>query len=206
MQKGTLKTWRFIVPPVIFFSLLFIVSRILGFTNIKPPSNPKDVIYNIPYLAIAVIYYISPLRSWANGVFHKRVNENLRIKLLSIAGVQDDPDRFSWARVKDVFYRRIDSDPSLKERSGDIMANGLIWSSLADLTALSVMFFVATIGLWIAGIENAPDAAVVMAGIALASRMLQDVVTTRHIQMGDDQVRYIAQFQQEVLAEEIRNL
>ena len=110
MKKGTLKTLRFIAPAVIFFTLLFIVSQILGFTNIGRPENTKDAMYNVAYLALAAIYYVSPLRSWSNGLFHKRVNENLRFRLVMIAGLEDDPKRYSWSKVKNVFYRRIDGD------------------------------------------------------------------------------------------------
>jgi hypothetical protein len=206
MKKGTLKTLRFIAPPIIFFTLLFIASKMLDFTNIGPPLTAKDAVYNVGYLALAAIYYITPLRNWANGIFHKRVNENLRFRMVMIAGLEDDPDRFSWSRVKDVFYRRIDSDTSLKERSGDIMTNGLIWTTLADVTVLSVIFFLGMIGLWIAKFDNAPEAAVVMACIAVASRFMQDVVTARHIDMGNDQVRYMAQYHHDVIASEMSAL
>lgn len=206
MTKGTLKTLRFIAPPIVFFSLLFVVSKMLHFTNVGSPLNAKDAAYNVGYLALAGLYYITPLRSWTNGIFHRRVNENLRYRMVVIAGLDDDSSRYPWSRVKDVFYRRIDSDQSLKERSGDIMVNGLIWSTLADLTALSLIFFVGMIGLWIAKFDNAPEAAVVMASIAIASRVMQDLVTARHIDMGNDQVSYMAQYHRDVISEEMSKL
>ena len=206
MKKGTLKTWRFIAPPIIFFTLLFIVSKMLEFTKVGPPINAQDAVYNVGYLALAAIYYITPLRDWANGIFHKRVNENLRFRMVMIAGLEDDPDRFPWSKVKDIFYRRIDNDTSLKERSGDIMTNGLIWTTLADVTALSVIFFLGMIGLWTAKFDGAPEAAAVMACIAVASRLMQDLVTARHIDMGNDQIRYMAQFHRDVITSELSAL
>ena len=206
MSRGTLKTMRFIIPAILCAVLFGLMSQMLGFTKFQIPTSFKDAIYNAPLVAIAVFYGYSPFRSLANGRFYDRVNENIRTQMVRISGLPDDLNRFRWDRVKDVFYRRVDSDESLKKRSEDIMANGLIWTSLADLTILSALFALASGIFWFLGFKGGAEATAVMALTSVASRLMQDVSTRRHIDLGNDQLKYIAQYQHDAVKQEMAAL
>lgn len=206
MQRGTLKNIRLVMPAVIIAILFFVLSRMLGFTKVKMPDNLKDALYNAPLVAIGVIYAYSPLRDLANRKFHQRVNENIRARLVRIAGLADDPNKYEWKRVKNVFYRQIDADPSLGKRSEDIMFNGVIWTSLADLSIISMMFVVFAVILWIAKFDGAAEATAVMGCICIASRLLQILSTSRHVALGNDQLDYMEQFRRDAIIADMASL
>jgi hypothetical protein len=201
-----LKIVRFIAPAIIIAVFAFLLGQLLGYTSIRMPSDLKDAMYNIPLLGIAVVYYVSPLRHFANSRFYRRVNENIRSRMVAIAGVADKPDKFTWTKVKNIFYNIIDHDESLTKRSESILFNGAIWTTVADVTALSVLFALLSALLWWLGFDGAPTTFVLFVLLALFSTALQVAVTRKHISMGDDQLGQIEQYHKSQVATEISAL
>ncbi len=194
MTRSTLKIVRFIAPAIIIAVFVFFLGRLLGYTSLKMPTDLKDAMYNIPLLIVAIVYYASPIRSFANSRFHQRVNENIRIRMVAIAGVTDRPDRYTWNKIKNIFYNIIDHDESLTKRSETIMFNGAIWTTLADVTALSALFALLSALFCALGFQGALTALAAFVLLALLSLALQFAVTKKHVNMGDDQLDQIEQY------------
>lgn len=205
MKRGTLKTIRFLAPPIIILTLYSLAAKSLGFDEIAVPQSAKDLWFNVPALIMALAYYLSPLRSWANSGHHKNVQLNIRTKLLRAGQVTDAGD-ISTSKVMNVFYRQIDNDESLKARSEDIMFNGAIWTTLADLVSLSSLFSLGLFIAWLVGALESFGISLGLASLAIGSAILQYLTTQKHIQMSNGQLEYIADHKREEVRADFQSI
>ncbi|MDN4633408.1 hypothetical protein QCD71_17935 [Sphingomonas sp. PsM26] len=206
MTSNTLKIIRLITPPLIVLILGVVFLSFFGLKIIRIPEKLEDAAFSIPTIIIALLYYITPFRSWANGAHHKHINENIRSRLVLIANLRDDPVKYSWKKVKNVFYRQIDSDGSLKKRSEDIMFNGAIWTSLADLTVISAGYSIIGLIPLFLQIRKSLLSLTVMILITVLSICLQKLVTRKHFSMGIDQLDYMEQFRRNEIISDMTKL
>ena len=206
MKRGTQQFVRFWIPPLAGIVLYSVLANIVGYTEIELPDSPNEYWFNLPLLAIAFAYYVLPFRKWANSSFHHAINENIRKRLVSIANVDDAPDTLTWDRVKNVFYNQVDNDNSLTSRSEAIRFNGTLWTSAADVTVISILFFIFSIVLWSIEIDNAQIGMPVFGGIALLSLLVQAILTRKHMEMSNDQLDYIDQYRKNEVKTGIQGL
>lgn len=202
MTRGALKQWRLVIPVVIFFGLYSWAANSLGFKEIAIPTSIDEVFFNLPALLAVLAYNVLPLRKWTNAGHHRAVQENIRKKIASIAGIENSED-LPQKRVMDTFYRQIDNDPTLKAKSEIIMSNGLIWTSLADLSVLSIIYAVFSIITYFIELFESDILFIQYAALAIISLLFQMVVTKRHIRLSDDQLEYMANFRSDEITSDI---
>lgn len=116
-------------------------------------SKKGFVFYIIPII-LGYIYYALGLRN----LFFKKpiqtIRENIRDRLVS--KFDNDPsispysDRLKEnSNIIEIFYRFVDSDPSLMEKSNNVRFNGVFLSSSADACIISIFAFVVYLALCI---------------------------------------------------------
>jgi hypothetical protein len=190
MGIGLLKLVRFVVPA----ALILVFSKLLGFltgwwTTTLPDLEKSQYLPSI--IIPAVLYYITPLRQWINAPHHGRIKERLRSGLVQIAGYPDREDRYTWKKLSPLFYDLVDQDESLKQKSSLARANGAIWTSFADSTALAILFFLASMLLYWLGVEDAFIAGMIFLVIIALSLAGSLVCTSKHIKIGAEQLEVI---------------
>lgn len=190
MELGILKIIRLIVPAAIIIVFAKLLGFITGWWTTTIPDFEKA--QYIPSVIVpAVIYYITPLRQWINAPHHRRISEKLRSGLVQITGYPDQQDKYTWKKLRPAFFSLIDQDESLKKKATLAYSNGAIWTSFADATALSVLFFLASILLLWLRVEHADIAAiafVITGGISFIGSI---VCTRKQIEIGAEQLEII---------------
>lgn len=73
--------------------------------------------YSLILLIPAVLYYITPIRGWINQASHARITENLRAGMVEIAEYDDEPQKYSWANLRSLFFTIVDEDKSLSTKA-----------------------------------------------------------------------------------------
>lgn len=152
----------------------------------------NDLGYNLGYLIIAAIYQYLPIRDWAYRPFRDNIDEKIRARLVAISGLPDDLTKLSWKRLKNVFYSLVDNDKSLEKRSEDVMFNGAMMTSFADLTAISAIFLIGNLVALICGV-GAWRAVALLIGLVIVSVGMQWASKARHVSLGTYQLDYIEQ-------------
>ncbi|MCT8972612.1 hypothetical protein [Microbaculum marinisediminis] len=138
MSYTTQRYLRFVIPGMLgYFSLYFIC---LGgnFCNIDWPASLDEVMKLTAVFLIAFFYDLLPLRKLANSKHEDIINKYI-ITTLKEPFIRNNNnlDRIEWDEFKDIYYKLIDNDETLKMRSQTIRFNGTLWSSAADLRAIS---------------------------------------------------------------------
>jgi hypothetical protein len=190
MTIGKLKFLRFFVPSVLILIFIKILGLVTGWWETALPDFSK-----MQYLPTALIpgtlYYITPLRRWMNAPHHKRINENIRKELLNIGGLRDRPDIYTWKRLRSLFYSLLDEDKSLTRKGELAYFNGLIWTSCADSSVLSLMFSVLCVGLYLLGVQSCLLAMALFILIFVISAVGSIVTTKRQMDIGEEQLEII---------------
>lgn len=215
MKKETLKVLRIIVPGVIIF--IFFLPLTQGDFDfsalISSLISLKGLLSPIVICGLGGLYNIINLRKWFVADSHLLIHDNIKSKLLSpfsddhlIAG---SSERLREGRnLLHVFYYFVDRDPSLKEKAKNIYFNGLLWSSTADIMALSCMFMASyLIGYLFLNRDHYLIGALVLGLLCLfASWALMPIVTKKHIALSDEQLDYIKLHYKEALHSKLLDL
>jgi hypothetical protein len=190
MAIGVLKLVRFIIPA----ALIILFSKLLGFvtgwwTTVLPDFEKSQYLPSV--IVPAAIYYITPLRRWTNTPHHKRITEHLRRGLVQIAGYADREDKYTWKKLRSLFFDLVDRDESLKQKANLAYANGAIWTSFADSTVLAALFFLASMLLYWLGSEDAFIAGMIFLLIISLSIAGSVACTSKQIAIGLEQLEVI---------------
>jgi hypothetical protein len=153
-----------------------------------PTPDLDAVLKSLAVVVIGVIYRFTPLRSWINKSYFDRVNENIRSQMVAMAGLIDNKKLYTWGRLRRVFYDIVDHDESLKVKGQRVMFNGLIWTSCADLTAISVLFLGYSLILVVSQVHDAAYAALAYFAFALVGFVGSIKTTEKHIELGNEQL------------------
>jgi cytochrome c biogenesis protein CcdA len=181
---------RFIAPAVIILIYAKLLGWFTGWWITTLPDFTKAA--SLPVVVIpAALYYITPLRRWINAPHHKQVTERLRRGLVSISGYPDQVERYTWKKLRPLFFSLVDQDESLKQKAKLAYANGIIWTSCADSTAIAVLFFAASMALYWLGLEEAFPAGMIFLFIVAGSLMGSLACTARQIEVGAEQLETI---------------
>ncbi len=147
MSIKTLKSLRLIIPGLM---ILFVILTIQNNDLVELRDTLKGVdlsrqnfIFYITPIVLGAIYYALRLRD----LFFKKpiqiIQKNIRDRLVSEfdrdADISPYSDRLREnKKIIQVFYKFIDSNPSLTEKSNNVRANGLVLSSFADACVISL--------------------------------------------------------------------
>lgn len=191
MSLTTLKLVRLIGPGFLILAFAAMLGAVTELWNIPMPDYEK-AIYAPSLIVPGLMYYITPLRSWVNNPHHKRLVERIRSELVSISGFADRPDKFTWRALKPLFFSLVDSDQTLKKKSELAYFNGAIWTTCADITALSLIYLLIAIAMWFAlVIEGALLAAGLFFGLAIIGLLGSLVTTRKQIDIASEQLDVI---------------
>jgi hypothetical protein len=196
MSPNTLKWVRLVAPGIIILALGYpFYSIILQSSKTNP--LPNETIFMGVALVLGAMYYASPLRLWSNYWFHDDVNRNL-VELMvrpAFKGglVKKDPTLVKFDEVRDIFYHFVDTEPSLKNRAEQAYFNGAIWTTIADVRALSLLFFIAYGLIWLFFDRNGAAGlwAIICGLLFVISVPLSISVTRVQTKIGASQVEFI---------------
>ena len=191
MTLDRLKDLRFYTPGIISIVFSALLGWITKLWEITIPDSLGDLKLAPPAVACALLYYLTPLRAWCNQVFADDVNENIRSKLVSISGLQDDPDVFMWKKLRRVFYDLVDNDESLKVLASQAYSNGFLWTLFADIRTLALVFVFISLFFCLFALNEALFAASIFALIVLISLIASAISTRRHMEIGNEQIETI---------------
>lgn len=188
---GTLKYGRLFVPPALILFYAKLLGQITGWWDVALPDFSKAQ-YLPSVVVLAVFYYITPLREYANAPNHKKITDHLRSGLVKISGYSDKPDKYSWKKLKTIFFDLVDQDKSLSVKANLAYVNGLIWTSFADATVLALLYFLFSVCLFFFGLKDAVLAVGLFFFIAVACRLGSLITTNRQISIGQEQLDIIS--------------
>lgn len=159
---------------------------------IDAPKSLSDLAKTLPAIITGVVYYVTPLRDWANRRNHADVKSNIVHGISDISGDDTDQQKLEWSNVKILFYKIVDADESLKVQSKRAYFNGLLWTSTADLKAISILFAAySTLYHFIFSSQGALCGAVVFSLIAAATWPISWKLTAIHKKISDVQIDII---------------
>jgi hypothetical protein len=198
MELVTLKGIRFVVPAAIIFVCWWLLGKMMGLSTAEFPDEFTDA--NLYVIICGALYYVSPLRDWANRPFHNKVSANLRTELVRISDLPDNPQVFTWNALRGIFYWLIDHDVTLSKKATLLHWNGAVWTSCADVRAVSVVFAASSFLLaWLRDDERGVVAGFVFAVAAAISVPLSSILTKRQKKLGREQLEVIEHFYQDVV-------
>ena len=103
-----------------------------------------------------------------------------------------------------VFYKIIDNDESLREKSNNVRLNGLIWTSTMDIVIISVAGAVVSwIMYFIQGYGYNNTQALILIIVAIISIGFVEIATRKHISLSNEQLDMICQAHKDELKEGI---
>lgn len=195
MTRQTLKWLRWLAPGALFYLLtLCLVPAIPDWLSFNVTLNFPLFELPIAALIFAGIYDVAGARLHSNAKFHSRIKTNIEDRLWEIARAPAArPSTWTDRMARDVFYQLVDNDKSLTARSENIYFNGFLWTTSADLRAVSLLVFMLSAGMALA----APSNDAVRTGLLInaaafgLSFLVSEALTRRHIAMGNEQLEYI---------------
>lgn len=205
MDQKTLHILRLIVPGsfILVFAVIFFIS--IGILQVQDLAL-DDLSSGVLAIVIGVAYRFSGIRERVNRQYFDRVNENIRSSLVRISGHVDNIEKFSWKKIRRVFYDLVDNDESLKVLSRQVMFNGLFWTSAADLTAISSIFLGAGLFAVLSGYSSAIYASIFYFFCGLVGFVWSRLTTNRHLALGNEQLEQIEQKYAKAAQDKVRAL
>lgn len=191
MSIELLKKVRLIAPGIIMFLFAVILGAATKWWKLELPDFEKAM-YAPSLILPGLLYYITPLRKWVNQPHHNRLVEYIRAELVAAAEVDDRPEKYSWRALKPFFFNKIDNDESLKTQSKLAYFNGSVWTTFADITALSIIYILLSISIWfIFNNDGAIFSAIVFFVFSVIGLLGSFSTTKKQMEIAKDQVDYI---------------
>ncbi|MEA5470175.1 hypothetical protein [Spirulina sp. 06S082] len=203
MSLETQKWLRFITPGILIILFGIFLGRVTGLWKFAFPSDFKEASVSLVFIIPAAVYYLTPLRSYANGKFFDEISENLRSEIVRISEFEDG-EYFNWKSVRGVFFSIIDDDKSLERKSRLAYFNGYIWTTVADVRALCIVFLLICTFLFVLRIDGALWAATAFLVLLSLTFPASRVLTDLHKEIGNQQVEIIQHNHLEFLNQKLR--
>ncbi|WP_240006243.1 hypothetical protein [Pseudaquidulcibacter saccharophilus] len=192
MEQSLLNWLRFITPGIIILLYWALTGQ---FLQTWQPSWPQTMEqWKAPpiHIFIAMAYYAFSPRNEANKAYFNKVTENLRAGLIKISGRKLADEGYEWNKVRSIFFHFIDEDKSLSNKAKNAYFNGWVWTSLADLRAISAIYaFLFFIAMLILQSKETIELFAISILTALFSIPASRSVTERHIEIGIQQLEII---------------
>jgi len=168
---------------------------------------------SVAVVVLGALYRILDLRRFASRKSLRRVNNNIKDKLLDPC-LKDSLISAAAGNLREgralmhVFYKFIDRDPTLQEKAKRVRFNGLFWSSVADLTTIGAF---GALTYWFAFMFTDRFHHLVMElGLGfvflVAHFLLMPLVTRHHLDLSNEQLEFIVQNSRSELCADIRKL
>ena len=214
MDMNSLKKWRLLSPGIIA-----VLEMLLIFLSMSNDSKEVSSIlqyaikmeYVIPFVfvvTIGIIYYAAKCRSILWKPICEKVSYNINSTLFNIAG-EHMPEKLSdkqKRRISYVFYRFVDKDPTLTQKSKRVMCNGLALTCMCDAIILSVLCIIVDIILSIVFSEWLWIALGVNIFLLVICIPTLNILTKRHIDLSNEQLEIIHDEYQEECSMKIKKI
>lgn len=212
MTLNTLKNLRLVVPGLIFVGFLLpLFAPALRISWFKSQLASLQSIY---YLCLGCIvggvYYILGVRSIFVRKSRETIDSNIKHTLLELCLneplVAQKRNHLSQGRaLMNIFYGFIDGDESLKAKASNVRFNGLLWTSVADSQAMSLLFLVVYPLAY--GFTRRPQylwlSLICLFWALICHFGLMPAVTAKHIRLSNEQLDFMTQNFRERLRERI---
>ncbi len=204
-----LKYTRLVTPGIFIYCLGFALGWATGWYSLTIPDSLEDLLKLALVIGLGALYNMTFCREIANRPFYSKVNNNLVVQLRAVLP-EEKQSSITWKNVRSVFYKIVDSDPSLMRQSEMAYSNGALWTGAADLRAISVVglvvwHFAAVVGNQIEQVDLFWDRMLVLLWglviISIISLILSYLTTKRQIVIGNQQVEFILTHHREELRE-----
>lgn len=206
MSIETLKKLRFLVPGIMIFSFWAMLGSFTGDWKVQTSFEPEAFGKTSTAFVLGLLYYVLPLRDWANRRNYDAVNSNIAQALIKIGSGDASPKRSSWQQIKPLFYKLVNADESLTNQSKRAMFNGLLWTSTADARAISIIFtIVSFVYYFVFDSQRALIGAFVFAVVAAVTWPISWALTKIHKGIGDEQIEIIRSFYSSEVKEFFKN-
>jgi hypothetical protein len=200
MSKETLNTFRLLLPGLMLYILLLPAGK--GSLNptviIANLGTIEDLFYLIAAFFLGGLYYAFDMHGRLHRPELNYIHYNIHRRLLepfrsddTIARAQDRLRKEQT--LLDIFYFLVDNDESLRERAKNVQLNGLVWTSVMDVTATGLIAtaFYIVLAVGMARLDYVGAAIACGAVAAFAYYVLLPRLTQRHIVLSDEQLMYI---------------
>jgi hypothetical protein len=184
----------------------FSYGKLVSFFN-----DSKDLAYLLVIPVLGGLYHLIGVRRLFLKDAQRTIQNNIKDQLLSACRhdqtIASASDRLREGNLLiDVFYNLVDNDESLRERAKQVRLNGVLWSSAADLKAISAFFIcVYVIAYLILGRFHYLPVAIVLGVLYfLASFWLLPITTRKHIELSNRQLGYITSLLNDELCTRLR--
>lgn len=171
------------------------------------------VAYLILVIVLGALYYISKLRWYFWRPRMQQVHDNIKTQLLmpfeTDPKISKSSEKLTKGRVLlTVFYKFIDTDPSLSEKAKGVYFNGLIWSSVADAMAISIVFCgVYVVAYFVTSqINYLYFAAILLLLYLIFAFVLMPLATKQHVELGNEQLEHIHLYYEDQLRSELHTI
>ena len=197
---------------IILLAILPLFKEDLSFDKFVSLFNDiKDLAYLLVIPILGGLYHLVGVRHLFLKDAQRKIQTNIKDQLLSacrddqIIASSSDSLREGNLLI-DIFYNLVDNDESLRERAKRVRLNGVLWSSAADLKAISAFFIcVYVVAYLILGRFHYLPVALVLGGLYfLASFWLLPITTRKHIELSNSQLDYIMSLLGEDLCTRLR--
>jgi len=199
MNKECLKRFRIIIPGIIILILLIpLFVNDLDFGQFINSLNlVQGIIFFVIVGVLGSIYYVSDLRRFTFDKRIRKINNNIKNKLISFCEDCEFLPHNCQLKNNDilmhVFYKLIDNDPSLIQKSKSVMLNGLVLSSVADIVIITIGFIPIYLiaFFWTRKVYFIWMDGFILVGSIIAKVFLLSKVTEKHINLSNDQLDFI---------------
>lgn len=213
MKSTSLKTFRFIVPAAILYFYVVALCWFSHWCELAMPTSYDQFTKSILAIVLGYLYTVSCLRNLSNRDYHLEVNRNISERLYApFVDDQNVPRGLAWRKIKNVFYFFVDRDESLRHRSLLAFSNGLLWTSAADLRAISALacasFALSMLAASLLGDANFDFARAIYVFLLALFLFLLSIpfsrrVTKKHLGIGSGQCDYIVLHSRNELREKL---
>jgi hypothetical protein len=210
MEKSFLISLRLLIPGILV--IVFSIPLFQKTLSLELITNNIELYKKAGIVAVlGCIYYIFGIQKLAFSKPLKRINDNIKNKLIQISGLKVDKCQAdlltSDESLMHVFYHFIDNDKSLTEKAKSVRLNGLIWRSLADVKILSILFSVIyMVHNWIFYTLQSMIAGVICIIIfTLVNYIFLPLTTKKHLSLSNEQIDFMAIYYGDDIKSKIKN-
>jgi hypothetical protein len=201
MEYKLLSKIRYFVPGMMLYVLCVSVCWVTEWCKLEIPKTWEEFLKLGLAAVLAYPYTASGLRNRMNEFYFDAVNKNL-VRGLTEPFKSDPgvPRGLTWQQIRPTFYHLVNSDAALTHHSHRAYANGALWTSAADLRAISLIGVLAFITSIFIGqmFENAqfpPARAIIGVLVCLVlmgiSFPISSALTKKQIEIGNEQLEHI---------------
>ncbi|PPZ91593.1 hypothetical protein C3729_05840 [Cloacibacterium normanense] len=198
MEQSTLKFLRLLIPGIIIVIISYCFIQII---TDKKFGDLDFSEYSIPLfvaLVFGALYQTFNIRFLITNYTHKQIDLNIKRNIMNLyvgnLSATQTQYLFKKDRLKNVFYKIIDSDPSLSAKGKNVYFNGLLWTSFADTFIISILSSIFILIFTLFNSTNTDDLRTLsffLLLIALASICFHFVAFLNHIKISNSQIEFI---------------